>query len=97
MGKVSDRGYLSRLNPIGNSSHIRVAPEEEIGPQLNAMGIRSADVRTVIMTHLYHDYWWPAPFPAQSHPRDRGVPEARLALGWIGRVGPGDLADLVCP
>jgi hypothetical protein len=43
MGKVSDRGYLSRLNPIGHSTDIRVA------------------------------------------------------LGRIGRGGPGDLADLVCP
>src|SRR5262249_47496113 len=35
---------------------IKVAPEEEIGPQLNAMGIRSSDVRVVVLTHLHHDH-----------------------------------------
>jgi glyoxylase-like metal-dependent hydrolase (beta-lactamase superfamily II) len=54
--RKSDRDYLGRLNPIRSSTDIRVAPEEQVGPQLNAMGIRSKDVRTVIMTHLHHDH-----------------------------------------
>jgi glyoxylase-like metal-dependent hydrolase (beta-lactamase superfamily II) len=54
--RKSDRGYLPRLSPIRASTDIRVAPEEEIGPQLNAMGIRSRDVRAVIMTHMHHDH-----------------------------------------
>jgi glyoxylase-like metal-dependent hydrolase (beta-lactamase superfamily II) len=53
----SERGYVPRFNPgFSRSIDIRVAPEEEIGPQLNAMGIRSRDVRLVVMTHLHHDH-----------------------------------------
>jgi glyoxylase-like metal-dependent hydrolase (beta-lactamase superfamily II) len=55
--RKSDRGYMPRLNPFFcRSIDIRVAPEEEIGPQLNGMGIRSADVRLVVLTHLHHDH-----------------------------------------
>jgi glyoxylase-like metal-dependent hydrolase (beta-lactamase superfamily II) len=55
--RKSDRGYMPRLNPgFSRSIDIRVAPEEEIGPQLNALGIRSADVRLVVLTHLHHDH-----------------------------------------
>lgn len=54
--RKSDRGYVPRLNPISLATDIRVAPEEEVGPRLNALGIRTSDVRTVIMTHLHHDH-----------------------------------------
>jgi glyoxylase-like metal-dependent hydrolase (beta-lactamase superfamily II) len=55
--RKSDRGFMPRFNPgFRRSIDIRVAPEEEIGPQLNAMGIRSKDVRLVAMTHLHHDH-----------------------------------------
>ena len=54
--RKSDRGYMPRLNPGFRNIEIKVAPEEEIGPQLNAMGIRSSDVRLVILTHLHHDH-----------------------------------------
>jgi glyoxylase-like metal-dependent hydrolase (beta-lactamase superfamily II) len=55
--RKSDRGYLPRFNPAFRSSiDIRVAPDEEIGPQLNAMGIRCRDVRLVVLTHLHHDH-----------------------------------------
>jgi len=55
--RKSERGYMPRLNPgISRSIDIRVAPDEEIGPQLNAMGIRCADVRLVVLTHLHHDH-----------------------------------------
>lgn len=56
--RKSDRGYLPRLNPVFRNINIgiKVAPEEEIGPQLNAMGIRSSDVRVVVLTHLHHDH-----------------------------------------
>ena len=55
--RKSDRDYMPRLNPgFSRGIDIRVAPEEEIGSQLNAMGIRSSDVRLVVMTHLHHDH-----------------------------------------
>ncbi len=55
--RKSDRGYMPRLNPFFRCCiDPRVAPEEEIGPQLNALGIRSRDLRLVVMTHLHHDH-----------------------------------------
>jgi glyoxylase-like metal-dependent hydrolase (beta-lactamase superfamily II) len=33
-----------------------VEPEEEIGPQLERLGIRPGDVRWVVMTHLHTDH-----------------------------------------
>jgi glyoxylase-like metal-dependent hydrolase (beta-lactamase superfamily II) len=33
-----------------------VAPEEEIGPQLERLGIYPSDVRTVVLTHLHTDH-----------------------------------------
>jgi glyoxylase-like metal-dependent hydrolase (beta-lactamase superfamily II) len=55
--RKSKRGYLPRFKPaFSRSIDIRVAPEEEIGPQLNALGIRGKDVRLVVLTHLHHDH-----------------------------------------
>jgi len=41
-----------------------IEPEEEAGPQLRAMGVGSADVRRVVLTHLHIDHdgglsWFP--------------------------------------
>jgi glyoxylase-like metal-dependent hydrolase (beta-lactamase superfamily II) len=36
--------------------HFDVEPEEEAGPQLRAIGIGSADVRRVVLTHLHIDH-----------------------------------------
>lgn len=53
----SERGYLPRLNPFFKYAvRIRVAPEEEIGPQLNGLGVASRDVTAVLLTHLHHDH-----------------------------------------
>jgi N-acyl homoserine lactone hydrolase len=55
--RKSDPGYMPRLNPFFRYCiDIRVAPEEEIGPQLRAMGIASRDLRLILMTHLHHDH-----------------------------------------
>lgn len=54
--RKSDRDYVPWLNPGFRNIDIRVAPGEEIGPQLDAIGIRSSDVRLVVLTHLHHDY-----------------------------------------
>lgn len=50
-------------NPLGPSHpyvmlevHRRTAPEEEIGPQLGALGIQPADVRWGVQTHLHIDH-----------------------------------------
>jgi glyoxylase-like metal-dependent hydrolase (beta-lactamase superfamily II) len=84
--RKSDRGYLSRFNPISHATDIRVAPEEEIGPQLNTLGIRSSDVRLVLMTHLHHDHTG----GLRHFPRNRILATAEClnhARRWGGFVG----------
>lgn len=51
-------GYLPWWNPFFQKAvQIKVAPEEEIGPQLSRLGIDAArDVKAVLMTHLHHDH-----------------------------------------
>ena len=53
----SERGYLPRLNPFFKYAvQIRVAPAQEVGAQLKAMGIESRDIQRVLLTHLHHDH-----------------------------------------
>ncbi|MBN9509174.1 MAG: MBL fold metallo-hydrolase [Alphaproteobacteria bacterium] len=51
-------GYLPRWNPFFTSQVvIKVAPLEEIGPRLQAMGLDPAtDIAAVVLTHLHHDH-----------------------------------------
>src|SRR5262245_3833443 len=51
-------GYLPRWNPFFTKEvQVKVAPSEEVGPQLLAMGFDPArDVNAVILTHLHHDH-----------------------------------------
>lgn len=51
-------GYLPRWNPFFTKEVvIKVAPLEEIGPRLQAMGIDPArDIKAVILTHFHHDH-----------------------------------------
>ena len=51
-------GYLPRWNPfLTTQVEIKVAPLEEIGPRLQAMGIDPArDLAAVILTHCHHDH-----------------------------------------
>jgi len=51
-------GYLPRWNPFFTKEVVvKVAPHEEIGPQLLARGIDpSRDIDTVILTHFHHDH-----------------------------------------
>jgi glyoxylase-like metal-dependent hydrolase (beta-lactamase superfamily II) len=82
--RKSERGYMPRL--IRRSTDIRLAPEEEIGPQLNAMGIRSKDVRLVVLTHLHHDHTG----GLNHFPHNRILASAenlRFARRWGGLVG----------
>ncbi len=48
-------GYLPGWNPFYKQVSIKVAPHEEVGPRLTAMGIDPATV-TVILTHFHHDH-----------------------------------------
>jgi N-acyl homoserine lactone hydrolase len=54
--RASRRGYFARWHPGLRAFREWVAPEQEIGPQLQALGIRPSDVRWVVMTHLHTDH-----------------------------------------
>jgi N-acyl homoserine lactone hydrolase len=51
-------GYLPSWNPFFTTQvSIKVAPLEEIGPRLHALGIDPArDIAAVILTHFHHDH-----------------------------------------
>jgi len=55
--RVHDRGYHPRWHPFYQRAvHFSVQPEEELGPQLRALGIAARDVRHVVITHLHTDH-----------------------------------------
>jgi glyoxylase-like metal-dependent hydrolase (beta-lactamase superfamily II) len=50
-------GYLPAWNPFYKQVSIRVAPAEEVGARLSAMGVDPArDIDAVILTHFHHDH-----------------------------------------
>jgi glyoxylase-like metal-dependent hydrolase (beta-lactamase superfamily II) len=54
---ASDPGFVPWWHPVlqlGGSCWVK--PEEEIGPQLKALGFDPLDVRWVIMTHMHGDH-----------------------------------------
>jgi len=64
----------------------RLEREEEIGPQLRALGIGARDVRHVALTHLHVDHdGGLAHFPQTKILVSRG--ELATARGWKGRPG----------
>jgi len=55
--RVHERGYHPAWNPFYRRAvHFSVHPDEEIGPQLRALGISPRDVRQVVLTHLHTDH-----------------------------------------
>jgi N-acyl homoserine lactone hydrolase len=90
---VVDTGQGAHLRDSGKSLHpyvrwevaFRIEPEEEIGPQLRALGIGPRDVRRVVLTHLHMDHdGGLAHFP---HSEILVAPgELRTASGWLGRM-----------
>jgi N-acyl homoserine lactone hydrolase len=55
--RVSEPGYFPRWQPVFRFA-VReyVRPEQEIGPQLEQLGILPSDVRRVVLTHLHTDH-----------------------------------------
>ena len=65
--------------------NFRLEREEEIGPQLRALGIGPRDVARVVLTHLHADHdGGLAHFPNTEILVSRN--ELRTASGWIGRL-----------
>jgi N-acyl homoserine lactone hydrolase len=55
--RVHELGYHPRWHPFyRRAARFMVAPEDELGPQLRVLGIKAADVRHVIVTHLHTDH-----------------------------------------
>jgi glyoxylase-like metal-dependent hydrolase (beta-lactamase superfamily II) len=63
----------------------RIERDEEIGPQLRALGIGPGDLKRVVLTHLHIDHdGGLAHFPHSDILVSRG--ELRMASGWMGRM-----------
>jgi N-acyl homoserine lactone hydrolase len=55
--RVAEPGYFPRWSPFFRFAvRERVGRDEEIGPQLERLGIGPGDVRSVVMTHLHTDH-----------------------------------------
>jgi N-acyl homoserine lactone hydrolase len=55
--RVSSPGYFPAWHPFfRRAARFDVKPEDEIGPQLRAMGIAAEEIRTVVLTHLHTDH-----------------------------------------
>ena len=55
--KTAEAGYFPWWHPYYRRAvRMDVKPEDEIGPQLNQLGLKQNDIRTVIMTHLHTDH-----------------------------------------
>jgi glyoxylase-like metal-dependent hydrolase (beta-lactamase superfamily II) len=90
---VVDTGQGAHLLETGASLHpyvrwevaFRIDREEEIGPQLSALGLGSRDVKRVILTHLHMDHdGGLAHFPNSEILVAPG--ELKTASGYMGRI-----------
>jgi N-acyl homoserine lactone hydrolase len=90
---VVDTGQGAHLLETGRSYHpfarwevvFRIDREEEIGPQLRALGIGPRYVKRVVLTHLHMDHdGGLAHFPNSEILVAAG--EIRTASGWAGRI-----------
>jgi N-acyl homoserine lactone hydrolase len=54
--RASQPGYFAGWHPGVRAFREWVEPEQEIGPQLERIGITASDVRWVVMTHLHTDH-----------------------------------------
>jgi N-acyl homoserine lactone hydrolase len=54
--KTAERGYFPRWHPYYRNVKTDVKPEQEIGSQLEDIGIKGNEVRQVILTHMHTDH-----------------------------------------
>lgn len=84
--QASQPGYFPAWHPYFRFAvRESVRPEQEIGPQLRALGIAPKDVRWLVMTHLHTDHAGGlAHFPGVEILVSRA--EYAAARGWRGRI-----------
>ena len=57
VAKASDPRYYPASSPyLRRGTRMDIGPQEEIGPQLRAIGIDPGQVRWVVLTHLHSDH-----------------------------------------
>lgn len=55
--RVHERGYHPRWHPFyRRASRFRLTPDDELGPRLTSMGVRTQDIHQVVLTHLHTDH-----------------------------------------
>ena len=55
--RVHERGYHPSWHPFyRRAGRFSVHPDEEIGPQLRALGVAARDIRQIVLTHLHTDH-----------------------------------------
>ena len=84
--RTAERGYFPAWHPYFKYAvRLSVQPDDEIGPQLRAIGIGPNDVRWVVLTHMHTDHAGGlAHFPKSEIVVARG--EYELARTLIGRI-----------
>jgi N-acyl homoserine lactone hydrolase len=83
--RASQPGYFARWHPGLRAFREWVEPGQEIGPQLQRLGIRPGDVRWVVLTHLHTDHAGGlAHFPDNEILVTRA--ELQYSLGLRGRL-----------
>lgn len=54
---IARRGYYPPWQPYFRVAvRARVEPDEEVGPQIEALGFSTADVRWIVLTHMHGDH-----------------------------------------
>jgi N-acyl homoserine lactone hydrolase len=84
--RANEPGYLPRESLYYRRSlKLRISPEEEVGPQMRALGFDPSDIRWTILTHLHLDH-----DGGLSHVLDSEIvvsaAEYRFARGLAGRL-----------
>jgi N-acyl homoserine lactone hydrolase len=55
--RVNEPGYFPRWNPyFSRAVRFMVRPEQEVGPQLESLGVSPSAVRWVVLTHMHTDH-----------------------------------------
>jgi glyoxylase-like metal-dependent hydrolase (beta-lactamase superfamily II) len=55
--RVHERGYHPSWHPFfRRAAAFQVTPDDEVGPQLRALGVSARDIRHVVLTHMHTDH-----------------------------------------